>query len=465
MKIAMMLGLFSSRTHGQIDVRELFEHRALTGSESSFFNTARGLSELGHHVDVFCDVVEPVNKCDKLSGANVFHISNDPGSQYDAYISLNEPDQLRRVPSNSQGLRVVHQQLNDFAYCMNDWHNFVDILAFVSPVQRDNILPTAANFTKDKVTWVPNSINLEFSQQFSDLPRKPHSMVWCSSPDRGLHHLLEIFPEVRKQVPDATLEIYYRFQPWYDNIIHTDLPAAAAARSIGDSLQRLGRNGENGVTLIGPIPNVQLAQVLATTQILPYTCDCTSFTEGFSVSTMDACAAGAIPIISDIDAIGDIYRNYAVVMPAFPQHHKDQWVQTIVGLMRNPEERARIAAKSVAFSHAFSRQKVAKVWEALLLKNLKNRDTPSFDHMPVSIEQYVARRIPTCKKSPPSLAPDKAPPSEPSELLLDLRDALESMDLHRWITRRCETCQVEKSDCPTCNRRRAFVGQYLGRNF
>lgn len=464
MKIAMISGVWSTQIHGSINVDELYEHRALTGSESSFFNLARGLSELGHHVDVYCDATHPIDKCAKLSGACVIHVKNDPGAHYDVYFSINEPDQLRRVPSNATGLRIVHQQLNDFGYCQDGWEKFVDILAFVTPVHRDNIAPMAPNMPKEAITWVPNSLNIEFSQQFRDLPRVSHSMTWCSSPDRGLHHLLDIFPAIRKEVPDATLKIYYRFEPWYKQVINSSLPMAAVARSIENSLKQLGREGENGVTLIGPVPNVEMAKVFARTEIMPYTCECATFTEGFSVSTLDACASGAVPIISDTDALGDTYQDVAIVLPRNPNQHAPLWIETIVSLMKNPAARLEITKNARAFAQTFSRQRVAKQWEALMLRNLKKRETPTFDHMPVDIPEYLARhsfhgksasRILSIREEK-SVDPGKSQATVNSELC----DALLRINVPEWIVARCK-CEPRSPSCSICMNRQTVAKSCL----
>jgi len=463
----MILGKFSTEMHGQIDVERMFEHRALTGTESSFFNISRGFAELGHKVDVYYDTPKPIKSCIKLSGADVYHIDNEPGEHYDAYIAINEPDQLRRIPTNVKGLRIVHQYLNDFSYCMPGFEQFVDILAFAAPVHRNRIMQTAPNFPRKKITWIPISINLEISQQFQDLPRIPHSMVWCSSPDRGLHCLLEMFPQIRKAIPDATLKIYYRFDPWYEDVKNSSSESGVRARYIGKCLEKLGRNGENGVTVVGPVPNMQMAKVLAQTEIFPYTCDCMSFSEGFSVSTMDACAAGAIPIIADTDAIGDIYADTAVILPPKPLQHIAKWVTTITDLMNDNPARLQIIKRTRKFAASFSRQLIAKQWEKLILENLDRKDNPTFDHIPSSITEYVSRQNPASsnnryKTDNTSPKPQSNEPPESESLTRDLRDALPLMNLSQWVISGC-ACRPSDQSCNICNRRRAFVGKHIGR--
>ena len=39
--------------------------------------------------------------------------------------------------------------------------------------------------------------------------RNSHLMIYGSSYDRGLEHLLRMWPDIRKEVPDAQLRIFY----------------------------------------------------------------------------------------------------------------------------------------------------------------------------------------------------------------------------------------------------------------
>ena len=49
---------------------------------------------------------------------------------------------------------------------------------------------------------------------------RQHKIFYGSSYDRGLMHLLLMWKEIKKEIPDATLEIYYGwklFQSFYAN--------------------------------------------------------------------------------------------------------------------------------------------------------------------------------------------------------------------------------------------------------
>ena len=379
LRLCFFLGKFSTGLHGKIDPHTLYEGRALTGSEGSFFNMVKALSANGHEIDVYCDSISEVCRCERLAGANVFPIENEIGKDYDAYLSLNEPDQLRRAPKDK--LRVVWQQFNDFSrvFCKPGFDEFVDIYAALSPVHKNHLIKIAGDtVTPSKFTWLPNSLNIEFFDK--KVTRVPHSMAWCSSPDRGLHRLLEIFPAIRKRVPDATLKIFYRFDPWYETNKDGHHPSGIRARYIGECLRRLGRNGENGVSLVGPVNNYKMAEELLATHVFAYTCDCIAFTEGFSVAIMDAMAAGCVSIISDEDAIGDIYRNVPHMIVGKVGDKKEEWIESVVKGMTDPAFGAPIIERGRKYAEKFDRNQIAKIFERFFYGNL-NKEMHLLDHL------------------------------------------------------------------------------------
>jgi len=357
LRLCLIYGRFTSSIHGQFDIPGLYETAGLTGSESSFFNLAWGLGELGCQVDVFCDVPQPYLAVPKLAGANVYPLSMRIGPDYDAYVSWNEPDELRRAPKGR--LRIVDCQLNDFAWCSTSYSSYVDWYVSPADIHRDYLVRTSGT-PADRWAVIPNSINLEFTRTEAPPQRVPYSMAWCSSPDRGLHRLLEMYPIIRDRFPEAQLKIYYRVKPWLERMKDDQGVTGTRARFVAEAFRRLGTNGENGVTLVDVVSNKQIAQELLATWCLPYTCDPIIFTEGFGVSVMDACAAGCIPIISDADALGDIYGREVVIVPGRPGDSRQIWVDSIIDALRTDHPVIRQNLR--LFARRYHRTRIARQW-------------------------------------------------------------------------------------------------------
>ena len=371
MKIALVLGAYSSASMPVCEPEDLFTNVGLTGSESFYFRTVMGLASLGHNVTALYKPKTPRTNVECLSGARVATLDHLNQEKFDAVISWNETDCLKDVKPGT--LRVVQQQLNDFNYARADRNDYTDVYVFPS---RTSANRTCWNVPKDRIEVISNSTDLDFFKQ--EVPRDPFKMIWCSSPDRGLHRLLEMFPEIRERVPEAKLGIYYKFDAWCESAKNVwgdnqlQYSHGLRARYIRECLDRLGSHGENGVSLVGMIPNQQMARELLGATVLPYTCDPNNdFTEGYCVSILDACAAGCAPIISDVDAIGEVYQGVAEIIPGRPQAYKQKWIDTIVKALTDERYRSSIAKRGLEFAQQQSWQIRAKQWEKLLIERVK----------------------------------------------------------------------------------------------
>jgi glycosyltransferase involved in cell wall biosynthesis len=366
LRVAVIQGKMSSVIHGVYDIDTLYDEGLLTGTGSNFFNIIWGLAERGHQVDAFCESTRNFINHPKLAGANVYNVDmTRPDDTYDAYVSINEPDMLRLAPKDK--LKICAMWLNDFSFCQAGFDNHVDVYACPSDTHA-RYLATVSGVDINKLVIVPLSFNAEFYAEV--IERRPGSIAYCSSPDRGLHHVLEMFGDIKKEVPEANLRIYYRFQPWYDAIMASNEPDVSVHRSraevIGKHLEMYGRNGENGVTLVGPVPAKTMARELLSTRVMAYTCDPIRFTEGFSVSIMDACAAGCVPIVSGVDALPEIYSGAVFMIKGKPEDSRDKWIKAIVAGLKNDDFANTVRGGARAFSTGYTRQKMGAMWEKLI---------------------------------------------------------------------------------------------------
>src|SRR5579863_6435231 len=222
LRVAVMLGKLGALVHGKLDAARAFDDgdaargSFMTGTVAGFLTIVWGLAEKGHEVDAFCDAQETVKNCQNLGGASIYPLDQvQPDGTYDAYVSVLEPDLLRMAPAHKP--RILVQWLNDFSYCKRPgWQEHVDV--YVSPSQTHAAhLVKKAGISGSKISVIPLAVNPELHVPAS--PRRPLSIAYASSPDRGLHHLLEWFPEIRRRVPGAELRVYYRVKPWMDEIL------------------------------------------------------------------------------------------------------------------------------------------------------------------------------------------------------------------------------------------------------
>lgn len=136
----------------------------------------------------------------------------------------------------------------------------------------------------------------------------PHRCIYTSSYDRGLEHLLKIWPEVKKAVPDVTLDCYYGWQLF--EMFYKDNPGSMSwMENIRTQLK------QDGIIDHGRIPQDKLVEEYKTSGIFAYP---THFGEINCISAIKAQSYGAIPIVVNYAALketvqfgikvnGDIY--------------------------------------------------------------------------------------------------------------------------------------------------------------
>lgn len=382
-RVAVILGKLGAAVHGKLDAARAFddgdEARAsfMTGTVAGFLTIVWGLAERGHDVDAFCDAKEVVKNCESLGGACIYPIDEmQPDDTYDAYISVLEPDLLRSAPENK--VRVLVQWLNDFSYCKRPgWEEHVD--AYVSPsVTHGLYLSKKAGVPTTKIFTIPLAVNPELHGPAGS--RRPLSIAYASSPDRGLHHLLEWFPEIRRRVPGAELRVYYRVKPWMEEILREPGLRGSKhwkrAKAVKEAFETQGSNGENGLYLVGPLPQRALARELGKTRVLAYPCDPVKFTEGFSMTVLDACAAGCVPIVAGVDALTELWWNAAVVIPGNPsEDKKEAWISTIDLALIDDVYATSCVVSAKARARELTRQIVAKKWEKFLANQIKEKES------------------------------------------------------------------------------------------
>lgn len=370
-RVAVALGKLGSRVHGKLDATRPFDDEGAfaTGTVSGFWGIVWGLAELGFEVDAYADVKEDVIGAEHLAGANVVDIERWPkdGEHYDAFISILESDLFAGFPKDK--VRICVQWLNDFSYASADPLEVVDL--FVSPSRTHaEHLARKVMIPNDRITVVPLSTNPEF---VVDVERRPLSIAYASSPDRGLHHLVEIFPEIRKRVPGTELRIYYRTLPWLDDILNEKAQHGSKhwkrASVVKKAFDELGTDGRNGLYLIGQLTTKNMVAELCRTEVLAYPCDPVRFTEGFSVTVLDACLAGCMPVVSGVDAFPELWRGATTMLDGGPSlpGAKEEWTRTIVGVLTaNEKTKEGLRAKARQRASELHRQVVAKRWKGVI---------------------------------------------------------------------------------------------------
>jgi glycosyltransferase involved in cell wall biosynthesis len=351
-RIAVLFGRMCLSFRGTLDLAtHRTDPRGLTGSELGCIRIAQCLRDASHSVALHTVSAEQGTTWEGIQVRGL----DEPIEHCDAVIAINEPDLLRAAPAGA--FRVCAFWLNDVSFCKVGFDNHVDLFCSPSAPHLAQIMTNESwravektpEHPNGKATYVPDPAKwavvplgcdperyaprpyCETCGGFEDSDtlalgcdhdwitqepwRKiPGRVIYASSPDRGLHHLLGQWPRIKRAVPHATLHVFYRLEPWLRGFDNTPFfppiePLRARANYVEECLRRFNDRGGMGVTLRDSVSRETIELEMAQAEVLAFPVDTTTWSEGFSCTTLEACAAGAVPVITDCDAMGEVYAE------------------------------------------------------------------------------------------------------------------------------------------------------------
>ena len=328
MRVAVLFGGICLSFRKTMDFADLWnDQRGLTGSELGAVRIAEELAAAGHSVTLYT-----VSADKEWRGVKIANLA-DGIAECDVAVAINEPDLLRAVPPGA--FRVCAFWLNGMTHVRADFEPHVDLFCSPSAPHLHQVLTNPdwrkvetgpdhpdvkATYEPDPSKWCVLPLGCD-PERYAHQPGEmkiPGRVVHCSSPDRGFHWLAQEWPAIKRAVPHATLHVFYRFDPWLRGFDGTPFfPAIEALRAralyVEECLRRFKDLGGLDVTLRDSVSRHTIEREMAQAEVLAYPCHTTTWSEGFSCTTLEACAARACPIISDCDALGEVYGDAARV--------------------------------------------------------------------------------------------------------------------------------------------------------
>lgn len=128
--------------------------------------------------------------------------------------------------------------------------------------------------------------------------KRKNSVGYFSAYYRGLECLLTMWPKIRAEVPDATLDVYYGWESW------------VALQGEDDFYERMERKFDElrplGVTVHGRVSHKELARAMREIQVWAYP---TEFTEIHCITALKAQEAGCYPVTTNVAALAETVRS------------------------------------------------------------------------------------------------------------------------------------------------------------
>lgn len=169
-----------------------------------------------------------------------------------------------------------------------------------------------------------NGLDLSRYDKRHEIEKDPYRLIYSSSPDRGLIHLLRMVPRWRAEFPELNLHVFYGFDNWKKAVKHRNNPAEIA------HMEEVERGLEQpGVTFHGRISQKQLAEEQMKSSLWVYP---TEFTETYCITSDEAMLSGCVPVCTSVAALATTVPDNCGIKVSRPE----ECFEAAADLLRNP---------------------------------------------------------------------------------------------------------------------------------
>jgi protein O-GlcNAc transferase len=336
------------------------------GSQESLMAVAAALRRLGHSVRVYNSCGAGAGEYDGVVYENYRAFGCQ--SSADLVVVWRWPWLANRLPPNIPRVLWMKDMVEPPAVAAAVDHYRKIFIQSRFHRQHYSALP------EEKFFYTRNGIHPEHFDQA--IERDPYKVVYGSSYDRGLAHLLEAWPRVKAQVPEARLTVFYGFQAAWARCFQLIRPSWRSYREenpLGFWTYRrsmLAGMRSADAQHLGRIGHLDVARQFLSAGIWAYP---TAFAETSCITAMKAQAAGAVPVVIPSGAVDETVTFGAKTSTSandyrsrrLPPRVYGEWEALLISNLRNSPGleplRARMAA---AARQRFAWETIAGEWSA-----------------------------------------------------------------------------------------------------
>lgn len=327
--------------------------KAIGGSETMMIQLSKRLSARGHHVRVY-------NSCDVegvYSGVEYYRTERFQNLECDVLVVSRQTQYLDQTFNVNAKLKLlwVHDTVP-----LNHTNRLLlraDRILALSNWHKQNII-NVCHVHSDQIVVTRNGIDI--TQFNKKIVRDRYKVICSSSPDRYLPILLELWPRIKKMVPQATLNIAYGFNNW-----EKIAPSMQGHPELIASLKQKIKDMEPlGVKYLGRLGEDELIDEMLSSGVNLY---CTWFSETFFITGAQNQAAGVRIVTSPIAAITETVgeRAFALIPGDWTSDdYGNKFVESAIQALTIEDDQDRIALQKYAKEN-FCIDKLTEEWEKM----------------------------------------------------------------------------------------------------
>lgn len=341
--VVIMCGKTSNEWHpGLID-------SGVGGSEEAAIHMAKQFDNLGYDVTVF-------NNCGENEG-------NYDGVEYKNWYKFNVKDNFNIIiswRSNIFEMSINADKkilwLHDRIYeglITKEGVEGLDKIIVLSKYHK-SMLPDFV--PENKIYMSTNGLVPEQYDRIGDIEREEKKVIYASSYDRGLHFLLGMWSDIRKEVPEAELHIYYGWET-FDSMTKGNTQMREWKKQMIEMMD------QEGIYENGRVGHLELLDKYAECKLFAYP----SVFEGEinCMALTKAVACGCYCLTNSYAAIGE--RNpYEIIEGKEKKETLENFKNRLIELLKTPYEELEIKDTD-KYIKDNSWERIAKSWNEDLI--------------------------------------------------------------------------------------------------
>lgn len=328
------------------------------GSEEAVIYMAKELAKLGWRPVVYAD---PLKEGIYDGVEYLSHYKFNPRDNFNILIYWRAVSWVDMNCNAKQTYLWAHDVLNPVEFSEERVKKFTKIFV-LSQAHREN-LPDVPD---DKIVISSNGFYEHLPELKAD--NDPKKVIYTSSYDRGLENLLEIWSEVKKEVPDAELHVFYGWL-LFKHFYKGNPERMSWMRKMEELLK------QPGVTEHGRVSQPEMEKWMKSCGIWAYP---SHFYEINCISGIKAQAYGSVPVVTDYAALkqtvqygkkveGEVYDNFGLS----PELKKSFTEELIKALKDGDWQKDQREKMTLPVREKYSWEKIAKDWTYEFKKGLE----------------------------------------------------------------------------------------------
>jgi len=317
----------------------------LGGSEEAVIYLCREMAKRDWKITVYADPGVDAGKYDGVSYRPYYEFN--PKDNFNILVSWRNAAFFDDNYKSKKNYVWAHDVLNPLDFTEKRL-GMIDKIIVQSKAHRE----TASNVPDDKFLI---STNGYFEHNSNEKPKNnPKWCIWTSSYDRGLEHLLKIWPDVVKEVPEAKLHIFYGWKLF--NRFYGNNPERMAWKAKMEKMMTA-----KGITHHGRVSQPEIERWYKRCGIFAYP---SHFYEINCISAFKAELWGAVPITMDYAALKETVQfGEKIKGDIYDPDTLEEYKKTLIDYLKHPEKQEKIRPEMMKWArNTYGWDRVADQW-------------------------------------------------------------------------------------------------------